>query len=182
MKRKSSLIFKILILVLILIILYMIFQYATTMRDTGKNMVNASGGFYSTIPEIKDTVMTLRQFEDSEIKYHLDIEGTNTNSGIYGFVQIITSVHSLDKYLELSREFMNSNVFNLNEKNVLFGEISGRQWTYRTGKAFTKQEFYPINQTDILIFSLSTTNEIKNNTAGGVAFEELFNNIVNGFK
>lgn len=160
----------------------MIFHYATTMRDTGKNMVNASGGFYSTIPDVKDTIMTLRQFEDSEIKYHLDIEGTNTNSGIHGFVQIITTRHGLEKYLELSREFLSTNVFNLNEKSVFFNDIEGKQWTYRTGKSFTKQEFYPLDQNEILIFSLSTSNEIKNNTASGAVFEELFSNIINGFK
>lgn len=152
------------------------------MRDTGKDMVNASGGFYSEIPDIPGSRMTLRRFEDCEIKYHLDIEGVDENSGIYGFVQITSINRSLEEYLKLSREFLNTNVFNLCEKSSFWSKKEGVQWSYRTGKSYTRQEFYPLSDSEIIIFSLSTGNKIKNGATHDAAFETLFNRILNGFE
>lgn len=167
---------------LILILLYVLFYYATTMRDTGKDMVNASGGFYSEIPDIPDTNMTLRRFEDSEIKYHLDIAGTNKYNGICGFVQIVSINRPLEEYLKLSREFLSTNVFNLCEKSSLWNEKEGTQWTYRTGKSYIRQEFYPLADCEIIIFSLSTSDKTENGAVNDAAFEMLFNKILNGFE
>lgn len=180
--KKQALIFKIMAISLILILLYVLFTYATTMRDTGKEMVNASGGYYSEIPDISDTNMTLRRFEDNEIKYHLDIEGINENSNIYGFVQIVSINRSLKDYISLSREFLSTNVFNLRENPSFWNKKEGVQWTYMTGKTYTRQEFYPITDSEIMIFSLSTSNEIKNSASGGARFENLFTEIVRGFE
>lgn len=180
--KKQALIFKIIVIVLVLFLVYVLFRYATTMRDTGKDMVNASGGFYSAIPEIANTRMTLRRFEDSEIKYHLDIEGTNENVGIYGFVQIVSINRPLKDYLKLSHEFLSSNVFNLCEKPAFFSKYEGVQWTYRTGKSYVRQEFYPVSDNEIIIFSLSMSNNIKNSAASNAEFDNLFNKILKGFE
>ena len=180
-KKIKPILFKILIIILILLILYMVFSYAITMRDTGKDMVNTSGGFYSQVPTVDNANITLRQFADSEIKYHIDIEGTGICTGVYGFVQIITSKHSLDNYLKISAEFISPNVFDLHQSNTVLGNISGKEWTYRTGKSYTKQNFFTIGNSEIIIISLSIPNESKNNGEKTVAFEKLFNAIKENF-
>lgn len=180
-KKITPVIFKILTIILVLLILYMIFSYATTMRDTGKDMVNTSGGFYSQVPTVENATITLRQFEDSEIKYHIDIDGTGECQGVYGFVQIITSKHTLDNYLNIAKEFISTNVFDLRESSTTSGNLSGKEWTYRTGKSYTKQHFYTVGNSEIMIISLSMPNEMKNNGEKSVVFEKLFTAIEKNF-
>ena len=180
-KKINSIIFKALVVILISLILYMVFRYATTMRDTGRDMVNTSGGYYSQIPNVDNAVIHLRQFDDSEIKYHIDIEGVNEGQGIYGFVQIVTSKHSLEEYLKISQEFISTNVFDLRENFVTSGNIQGKEWNYRTSRSYTKQQFFPAGDREIIIISLSMPNEMKNSSNHTAIFEKLFSDIASNF-
>ena len=161
-----------------MLIIYFLFRYITTMRDIGRDMVNTSGSTMMEIPEIPDATTNLKQFENSEILYHLEIDGINEAENITGYIQIIYSQKQLENYLAISKEFISSNVIDLKESIVSINNKKSYEWVYYSSKAYTRHLFYPFGENQIIIVTLNLPMSERNNGAKMEKFNTMYSNIL----